>query len=105
MDIACGCDIDETSLKLLEAMLRESVNTYNANMMRFCDVVLEQCGLIKSENKVKKRTDLVGPLRALAHVVRQDFFSKHTRLVLRTFFTKLEFSDDQSKLMSALYAN
>ena len=114
LDISSACiglksTSNDKTLKLLDSLLREAIEHHQLNVMHFCDVILEQCGLIKSEMNVKARTNLAGPLIALSFIVKQDYFTKHTRLVLKAFFGKtdlphlLQFNNERSKLMSTLH--
>ncbi|KAK0152009.1 Ran GTPase-activating protein 1 [Merluccius polli] len=81
-------EVKTAVLDSVDAVLRKAFSTPSFQGYDFVSSLLVLLGLIKSEDKVKPVRVVPGQLRALEHVVHQDYFPQESVAVLEAFMSR-----------------
>uniref|UniRef100_A0A8C5WMG1 Ran GTPase-activating protein 1 n=1 Tax=Leptobrachium leishanense TaxID=445787 RepID=A0A8C5WMG1_9ANUR len=72
----------------LDGLMRKAFGSSVFHPDKFITSILVHMGLLKSEEKIKTTVQLNGPLLALNHIVKQDYFPKFLVPILLAFVSK-----------------
>ncbi|XP_059809715.1 ran GTPase-activating protein 1b isoform X3 [Hypanus sabinus] len=81
-------EVKTAVLDTADELLQKAFKTPGFQLDAFITTLLVYMGLLKSEEKIKATTNLIGPLSILKQVIQKDYFPRSFIPILRAFLLK-----------------
>ncbi|XP_072889941.1 ran GTPase-activating protein 1b [Hemitrygon akajei] len=81
-------EVKTAVLDTADELLQKAFKTPGFQLDAFITTLLVYMGLLKSEEKIKATTNLIGPLSILKQVIQKDYFPRSFIPILRAFLIK-----------------